>query len=84
MGLGIVVTVVGGLILWGITCYYDQPTPSPPLPLRTKLPGPIVPIVKTLPAPSIHIEQHGNDNVTINGSITQGPCSVLQNGGNYN
>jgi hypothetical protein len=85
LGLGIVVTVVGGLILWGLTRYYDQPTPSPPLPLSTNTPGrPTVPIVKTLPAPSIKIEQHGNGNGAIGGSITQGPCSVLQNGGNNN
>jgi hypothetical protein len=27
-GLGILVTVIGGLILWSITGHYDKPTPS--------------------------------------------------------
>jgi hypothetical protein len=28
VALGIVVTVIGGLILWGVTRHYDKPTPS--------------------------------------------------------
>jgi hypothetical protein len=86
--LGIVVTVVGGLILWFIIHRYDEPTSSPSLPIRANSPSPSVPIVKT-PKPnpqpqSVKIEQHGNGSGTIAGSVTQGPCSVLQNGGTNN
>ena len=86
--LGIVVTVVGGLIQSGINHYYDEPTPSPSLPTSMNPPSPSVPIVKAPKPnpqpPSVKIDQHGNSNGAVGGNITTAPCSSVQVGGNNN
>jgi hypothetical protein len=83
----IATTVIAGLIVWGITRYFDSPTPVLP-PISASPPSPSVPIVKTPkptpPPPSVKIDQRGNSNGAIGGNVTQGPCSVLQNGGTNN
>jgi hypothetical protein len=82
----IATTVIAGLIVWGITRHYDRPTPLPPT--TTNPPSPSVPIVKTPKPtpqpPSVKVDQHGQGNGAIGGSVTLAPCSVLQNGGNNN
>jgi len=81
----IATTVIAGLIVWGITRYFDRPTPVLP-PISANPPSPSVPIVKTPKPtrPSVKIEQHGNGNGAVGGNITTAPCSSVQVGGNNN
>jgi hypothetical protein len=82
----IATTVIAELIFWGITREYDRLTPVPQI--STSPSSPSVAVVKTPNTtpqpPSVKIEQHGNGNSRISGTVIQGPCSVLQNGGNNN
>jgi hypothetical protein len=83
----IATTVIGGLILWGITRYFDRPTPVLPR-ISVSPPSPSVPIVKTPKPtpqpPSVKVDQHGNGNGAVGGNITTAPCSNVQIGGNNN
>jgi hypothetical protein len=99
IGLGISVTVIGGLILWGVTRHYDKPTPA------VAVAGPLTQTepktVRSEPKPQEHtsrsqarqqsgtekrskIEQHGESSGAVGGSITTGPCSNTQVGGKSN
>jgi len=97
--LGILVTVIGGLILWGVTRHYDKPTPSTAAAQPTTPPQPQAaqpeskPQENTQPQSTqqrsgkekkVKIEQHGEGNGAVGGSITTGPCSIVQNGGTGN
>jgi hypothetical protein len=99
VALGILVTVIGGLILWGVTHHYDKPTQSTSAAQPTTPPQPQAaqpeskPQENTQPQ-STHqrsgaekkfkIEQHGEGNGAVGGSITTGPCSNVQVGGSNN
>jgi hypothetical protein len=94
--LGLLVTVIGGLILWAITRHYDKSTPSTPVEQPKAQPQPARPEPKAQEPqnqPTYHrssdkkktkIEQHGEGSGAIGGNINQGPCSNLQIGGSNN
>lgn len=98
VAIGLLVTVVGGLILWGITRRYDTPTPSPTVAQpqiqhEAQATQPEAKLQEKAPAKSTHkggttgkakIDQHGVGNRAIGGSITTGPCSNVQVGGSGN
>lgn len=97
VALGLLVTVVGGLILWGITRRYDKATPSAIVEQLTIQPKPQAtqpePKPKKNPPPKsthdgtkkkVKIEQHGAGSGAVGGGVQQGPCSSLQIGGSNN
>lgn len=99
VALGILVTVIGGLILWGVTRHYDKPTPSAAAAQPTSPPQPQAAQPESKPQentqpPSTHqrsgtekkvkIEQYGEGSGAVGGSITTGPCSNVQVGGHGN
>lgn len=80
-----------GWFAWSPTTHHEIVAVTPSL--RTTPPGPSVPLVKTpkltsqltqSPKPNVKIEQHGVGSGAVGGSITQGPCSNLQIGGQNN
>jgi hypothetical protein len=99
VALGVVVTVVGGFLLWLMLRPFDKPTPSAAIgaPKAQQRPEPPQPDVKPQESsqpqsPRKHgdkkdggkIEQHGTGSGAVGGSVQQGPCSSLQIGGSGN
>ena len=90
--LGIVIlTVIAGLILWGITRHFDKPTPSTSVEQPKAQPQPAQPEPKaqeqhqpthqqSSDKKKTKIEQHGEGSRAVGGNINQGPCSNLQIG----
>jgi hypothetical protein len=95
----IVTGVIVGLAVWGVTRHHKKPTPStavaqPKTQPETQTAQPEVK-PKEIPSPNqahqqgvrekkSRIEQHGAGSGAVQGGVVQGPCSIVQNGGNLN
>jgi hypothetical protein len=99
VALGVVVTVVGGFLLWLILRRFDKPMPSaaietPKTQQRAEPPQteakpqentrPQSPHKQGRRKEGAEIEQRGVGNGTVGGDVQQGPCSSLQIGGSGN
>src|SRR6266852_2324393 len=92
VGAFVVIAVIVGGGLWWLDKWLtlkkaeQDALNHPPPPILTSAPRPSVPMAKTpkpkpMPVPQVTIEQHGQGNGGVGGSITTAPCSNVQVGG---